>query len=218
MSTYLTKEERAAYEQRRRKLIIQESRDYRLMHGWLMKRHPDILAAHCAFKTKLQKGNPARKDLTTAPAFRKFMQEENGMEYILLFVFLRYCVTVNWLCCIFSGAVQVQRRMRVNLTDILNQPVQSQQDPVERTVVDQPTQCTAIVPVDETPTQCTVTVPVDENPFALTDEQFDELLKGLKESGDELLRGLEESGGSSGYDIDAELDSVMNMCVEDFVV
>ncbi len=194
MSSYLTKEEKSEYEQRRRKQIIQESRDYRLMHGWLMKVYPDILAEHCAFKTKLQRENPARKDLTTAPGFRTFMQEENGMEYVLLFVFLRYCVTVNWLCCIFSGAVQVHRRMRVTLTDILGQPVQSQQDPVGRTVVDPPT-------------QCTVTVPLDENPFGLTNEEIDELLKGL-----------EGSGVSSGYDIDAELDSVLNMCVEDFVV
>ena len=203
MSSYLTKEEKTEYEQKRRRQVIQESRDYRLMHAWLMKVYPDILTQYCAFKTKLQRENPARKDLTTAPRFRKFMQEENGMEYVLLFVFLRYCVTVNWLCCIFSGAVQ--GRMRVTLTDILNQPIQSQQDPVDRTVVDPPT-------------QCTVTVPLDENPFSLTDEEFDKLLKGLEESGDEPLKGLEESGVSSGYDIDAELDSVLNMCVEDFVV
>ena len=108
--------------------------------------------------------------------------------------------------------------MRVTLTDILDQPVQSQQDSVQRPVADPLTQCIVTVPVDETSIQCTVTVPVDENPYALTDEQFDELLKGLEESGDELLRGLEESGVSSGYDIDAELDTILNMCVEDFVV
>jgi hypothetical protein len=87
MSFYLSKEEKAEYEQRRRKLIIQESRDYRLMHGWLMKVHPDILAEHCAFKAKLQKGNPMRKDLTTAPQFRKFMRGEDGTEYVLLLFF-----------------------------------------------------------------------------------------------------------------------------------
>ncbi len=93
--SYLTKEERAEYEQKRRKLVMQESRNYRLIHGWLIKRYPDILAEHHAFRIKLARENPARKDLTTAPAFHRFMCEENGMDYILLFVFLRYCVIVN---------------------------------------------------------------------------------------------------------------------------
>ena len=82
MSLYLTKEEKAKYEQKRRREVIQESREHRLMYSWLMKVYPDILTQYYAFKTKLQRGNPARKDLTTAPAFRRFMREESGMEYV----------------------------------------------------------------------------------------------------------------------------------------
>ncbi len=95
--SYLTKEERAEYERGRRKVNMQESRNYRLIQGWLVKQYPDIMAEHEAFRIKLARENPMRKDLTTSPAFRRFMREEKGMKYVLLFVFPRYCVTVNWL-------------------------------------------------------------------------------------------------------------------------
>ncbi len=88
MSFYLSKEEKAEYEQRRRKLIIQESRDYRLMHRWLMKAHPDILAEHFAFRAKLRKDNPIRKDLSTAPQFHKFMRGGRwyGIRFVVFFL------------------------------------------------------------------------------------------------------------------------------------
>ena len=78
MSLYLSKTERAEYEQRRRKAVIQESRDYRLMSRWLLKVYPDVLTEYCAYKTRLQKANPVRKGLTTAPQFLRFMRGENG--------------------------------------------------------------------------------------------------------------------------------------------
>ncbi len=89
MSGYLSKSEKKEYEQRRRTAIIQESREYRLMSKWLRKRHPDILAQHLAFRDALQRNNPLRKDLTTAPQFHKFMRGEDGTECVLLFFFPR---------------------------------------------------------------------------------------------------------------------------------
>ncbi len=64
--------------------IIQESRDYRVMHGWLMAQYPDILATFVAFKENLQRQNPWRKDLSTSPTFRRFVLEKTGTYYILL--------------------------------------------------------------------------------------------------------------------------------------
>jgi hypothetical protein len=78
MSLYLSKPEKAEYEQRRRKVVMQESRDYRLMSRWLLKVYPDVLTEYCAYKTRLQKANPVRKDLTTAPQFLRFMLMEDG--------------------------------------------------------------------------------------------------------------------------------------------
>ena len=79
MNAYMSKSERAVYEQRRRKAVIQESRDHRLMSKWLLKVHPDVLAEFCAYQTKLRESNPIHKDLTTAPQFVRFMAENNGM-------------------------------------------------------------------------------------------------------------------------------------------
>ncbi len=189
MSFYLTKEEKKEYEQRRRRQIIQDSRDQRLMFKWLTKMYPDILAKFYAFKTELQRGNPSRKDLTTAPAFHRFMQKEDGM-------------------------VTVQKRMTVALTDVLRDPVRSQRDPLTQTAADPPVQCT---------------VSLNENPFSLTNEEIDELLKGLEGIDYEELKdpegtdkGLpkypEGSGVPSGHYIDTESDSILNMSVDDFMV
>ena len=185
--SYLTKEERKEYEQRRRRQIIQDSRDHRLIHKWLLKMYPDILAGFYAFKTELQRGNPSRKDLTTAPAFRRFMEKEKE-----------------------DSMVTVQRKMTVALTDILCDPIQSQRDPLTQTATEPSVQCT---------------VSLNENPFNLTNEEIDELLKGLEGIDPEELRGLEGtdkgaegSGVPSGHYIDAELDSVLNMTLDDFMI
>ncbi len=84
MSFWLTREERTAYEKKRRDRIIQESRDYRVIQGWLMVQYPDILAAFVAFRENLQRQNPCRKDLTTSPMFRRFVREKTGTYYVLL--------------------------------------------------------------------------------------------------------------------------------------
>ena len=167
-----------------------------------MKAHPDILAEHFAFRAKLRKDNPIRKDLSTAPQFHKFMRGEDGTEYVLLFFFLRYCVTVNCLCYVFSDTVQAQRTiMKVSLTDILQQPTPNQQDqdPIEQTIVEEvPLTCQ---------TQCTASVPSGENPFNFTDGEIDEILRALE-------------GGSilPNHDIDEDLGNVLDMSVEDFMV
>ncbi len=82
MSSYYTKEEKGEYERLRRIQIMAQARNYRLMESWLGKQHPDILTAHLAFKDELRRQNPTRQDLTTAPAFRRFMLEENGTTRI----------------------------------------------------------------------------------------------------------------------------------------
>ena len=75
---YLMREERTAYEKRRRDKVIQESRDFRVLQGWMLTLHPDLFAEFVAFNKKLQRDNPARKDLTTSPMFRKFVLEGTG--------------------------------------------------------------------------------------------------------------------------------------------
>ncbi len=78
MSLYYRKAEKAEYEQRRRKGIIEEARNYRLMFKWLQKTYPDVLTEHYAYKADLRKMYPHRKDLTTTQRFRQFMQGESG--------------------------------------------------------------------------------------------------------------------------------------------
>ena len=82
MSSYYTKEEKGEYERLRRIRVMEQARNYRLMESWLGKQHPDILTAHLTFKDELQRQNPTRLDLTTAPAFRRFMLEGNGTTQI----------------------------------------------------------------------------------------------------------------------------------------
>jgi hypothetical protein len=87
---WLTREERTTYEKRRRDRVIQESRDYRVMQGWLLALYPDIMTDFLAFNEKLRKENPVRKDLTTSPMFRRFVREKTGT----FCCFVR-CVTVS---------------------------------------------------------------------------------------------------------------------------
>ena len=82
MYRHLTKEEKKAYERKRRANVTQEARNYRLINKWLMRRYPDILTQYYAFRNVLQRNNPYRKDLTTAPQFRKFMIGEDGTVII----------------------------------------------------------------------------------------------------------------------------------------
>ncbi len=66
-------------------------------------------------------------------------------------------------------------------------------------------------------TECATIGPMDVNPFGLTNDEIDELLKGLEGIGNRILK--EESGASAGRSsVDTELDSVLNMCVEDYIV
>ena len=76
---YAKKEERKAYERSRRAAVMRDVRDHRLLVGWLSKVQPDTLALFYAFKDELQREYPARKDLTRAPAFFRFMCEESAV-------------------------------------------------------------------------------------------------------------------------------------------
>ncbi len=225
MSSYLTKQEKKEYEQTRRKQIIQDSRDHRLMFKWLTKTHPDIVAEFRAFKAELQRGNPLRKDLSTAPAFRRFMQKGDDV-------------------------VSKRKKMIVALVDVQHYPVQSQQDSFAQTTVEpivslNPVQSqqdsfaqTTVEPIvslnpvqsqQDSFAQTTVgpTVSLNENPFDLTNEEVDELLRGLEEINYEEVRALGETdnglpgcpeGSGVPHYIDSELASVLNMNVDDFIV
>ena len=69
-----------------------------------------------------------------------------------------------------------------------------------------------------------------ENPFTLTDAEVEEVLRGLEETFtaaevEELLGGLgetsttdESDGTLQGHYIDNEVDGVLDMCVEDYIV
>ena len=86
MYAHKNKSVRALYEQKRRKAVISESRDYQLLSRWLLKTHPDTFAQFVAFKAKLQYENPYRKDLSTSAEFLCFMDEGDGMR-LCFFVF-----------------------------------------------------------------------------------------------------------------------------------
>ena len=73
MYAHPDKSERALYEQRRRKGIIKDAREHRLMRRWLQKVHPKVFRQFDLYHTNLQMENPNRKDLTTAPQFVRFM-------------------------------------------------------------------------------------------------------------------------------------------------
>ena len=97
------------------------------------------------------------------------------------------------------------------------------------TVTVQVVQCSDQLPVTEQDLTDTVTAQMvqcsDRLPI-LTDAEVMEVLRGLEETFsaaeiEELLGGLEETsnvGESSGHYIDDEIDSVLNMCVADYVV
>jgi hypothetical protein len=78
MYAYYNKSERAQYEHRRRKAVIGEAREHRVMSRWLQKVHPKVYQQFTMYYTKLQTENPNRKDLSTAPQFVRHMYTENG--------------------------------------------------------------------------------------------------------------------------------------------
>ncbi len=86
-------------------------------------------------------------------------------------------------------------------------------------------------PISETPIALanaeTSSVPIDENPFTLTDAEVSDVLKGLEETFtpeevDRLLRGVEETLDedrlNADHYIDAEVERMMSMTTEDFIV
>ncbi len=77
MSTREVKE-RTLYEQRRRKNVIRESREFRVMERWLAKMYPTIANEFKLFHTKLQKQNPSKRDLTTTEDFLCFVRLGDG--------------------------------------------------------------------------------------------------------------------------------------------
>jgi hypothetical protein len=71
--------ERALYERKRRRNVIREAREYRVITPWLRKLYPEILEEFKPFLNKLQRENPKTRDLTTTGDFRRFMRVGRGM-------------------------------------------------------------------------------------------------------------------------------------------
>ncbi len=115
----------------------------------------------------------------------------------------------------------------VGLRDILREPNCEQEGSADQAT--QPAQYSDQLPVVEQDLTDPVTVQVvqcsDQLPV-LTNAEVVEVLRGLEETFsaaevEELLGGLEETSnvdGSNGHYIDDEMNSVLNMCVEDYVV
>ncbi len=129
----------------------------------------------------------------------------------------------------FSDCVKFKTTLRIPILDIQSYPAVAMDtqtsEPV--TVVLQ----SSTDPISETPIASvnaeTSSVPVDENPFTLTDAEVSDILKGLEETYtpeevDKLLGGLEktldEDRLNADHYIDAEVERMMSMTTEDFVV
>ena len=202
MSGYLTKEEKARYEQVRRGQVMQDARDHRLLTKWLMRIQPDTLAKFYAFKAELQNKYPLRKDLSKAPAFARFIYGEDDIRF-------------------------EPERMVVPLTDVLQCPKRSPQRSADQTPVEviaplNPNQDQQGLTFE---TKVGSTVPLNEyNPFCLSSEEIDALLRGLEEidyeevaalgEADDKLPRCSEGSNVSQY-IDHELFAGLNMDVND---
>ncbi len=69
------------YEKGRRDRVLRESRNYRVLQGWMLVKYPDLYTEFEAFNQRLRSANPARKDLTTSPMFRNFVSTGTGTFY-----------------------------------------------------------------------------------------------------------------------------------------
>ncbi len=102
MYAHPDKSERALYEQRRRKGVIREAREHRLMSRWLRKVHPETALEFDVFQAKLQMQNPNRRDLTTSPQFVRFMREGDGTGCVFLFFSKVLCDCKVFTLCFFQ--------------------------------------------------------------------------------------------------------------------
>jgi hypothetical protein len=125
--------------------------------------------------------------------------------------------------------VQTPKKLTVNLVDALNgEPACTANDSMQPTVTDkgETVQCgeTTYTVMDEGSQQTL------DSPFMLTDTQVEEVLRGLEETFtntevEELLRGLgetpangEDGGALPSHPVDDEMNAVLDLCVEDYLV
>ena len=94
--------ERAIYERKRRKNVIREAREHRLMVPWLKRLYPGISIEFGLFLDRLQKENPNARDLTTTGDFRRFMRLGKGTEYV--FYLLPILLLILSVCVMFLGS------------------------------------------------------------------------------------------------------------------
>ncbi len=231
MNAYLSKSERAVYEQRRRKAVIQESKDYRLLSKWLLKVHPDTVAEFHAYRSKLQRLNPIRKDLTTSPQFARFMRGEDGTGICFAVFSLVVCDCEVFMLCFLDTEVSLGFSLEIPLIGASESPAPAATTvtlsespkspaPAATTVTlsenpKPPAPAAAVIAPSENPippATVTTTVIHNENPFNLTDTEIDEMLR--------ILEGGGVLPNRAPVDVvyDQDLQEVLNMDVEHFVV
>ncbi len=174
MYAHPDKSERALYEQRRRKAVIQESRDYRLMSKWLMKVHPDVAAEFHAYQTGLRVLNPNRRDLTTSPQFVRFMTENDGTG-IHFTVFSRVlCDCEVFMLCFSDTEAPPRFTLKIPLIGA-SLPTAKPAPTLTTTPVTPAAAATTI-----TPHVTTTFITPGDNPYSLTDTEIDEMLRILE--------------------------------------
>ena len=205
MYAHPDKSERALYEQRRRKGVIRESRDHRLMSRWLMKVHPDVAAEFSAFRTKLQVLNPNRRDLTTSPQFVRFITEKDGTG-IHFSVFSRVLCDCKVFMLCFSDT-EAPPKFTLKIPLVCASPPTAEPTPTTTAPVAPAPTTTAIVPYATT----TFITPCN-NPHSLTDAEIDEMLKVLE-------RGSVLPNQTSASNVfDQDLLEVLDMDIGSFIV
>ncbi len=91
--------ERAIYERKRRRNVIREAREHRVIIPWLKILYPRISIEFDLFLNRLQKQNPNAKDLTTTGDFHRFMRLGKGTECV--FCLLPILLSVLSVCVMF---------------------------------------------------------------------------------------------------------------------
>ncbi len=183
MYAHPRKSERALYEQRRRKGVIKDAREHRVMTRWLRKVHPTIADDFDKFHNKLQRENPNKRDLTTTEDFARFMRLGDGTE-CAFFCFSEYGMIVECLryVCFLDTEAPPVFSPKIPLfppnmfQTASNQPCELSTSPAHSEVVSEADEIVqeGVREARESPTAGT-----SDNPFTLTDEEIDAMLEAL---------------------------------------
>jgi hypothetical protein len=213
MYAHPNKAERAQYEQRRRKAVIRDAREHRLMSRWLRKAHPKIASEFDSFHLKLQMENPNRRDLTTAPQFVRFMRAGDGTGCVFLF-FPKYCVIVKCLRYVFLFS-DTEAPPRFTLRIPLLTSPQYRANSGEQSTTTSSDGGVLLPNEQSTPTTLggeeLLSQSTTDNPFGLTDSKIDGMLEVLQQGTVPQQRTVDDI-------LDEDLREVLCMDVDSFMV